>query len=108
MEEAVCTNQGFINIIPHEDDLRMYLLYNLMYRVEEIRSHALGSTYPEISKSRFRALEITVPPPILYQQFNEFAQSCFLETRLLQKQNIRLSKARDILLTRLMNGEIAV
>jgi type I restriction enzyme S subunit len=62
MEKEVCTNQGFINIIPIENYMRMYLLYNLMHRVEEIRSHAGGATYKEISKSRFRGLKIVMPP----------------------------------------------
>jgi type I restriction enzyme S subunit len=35
----------------------MYLLFNLMSRVEEIRSNAKGTTYPEISKSRFRDMK---------------------------------------------------
>ena len=54
MDIEVCTNQGFINIIPHNEEMRMYLLFNLMSRVAEIRSNAKGTTYPEISKGRFR------------------------------------------------------
>ena len=30
-----CTNQGFISIIPNDPRARMYLLHNLMHRVEE-------------------------------------------------------------------------
>jgi len=58
MDYAVCTNQGFINIIPHDANARMWLLFNLMNRVEEIRSNAKGTTYPEISKGRFRDMNI--------------------------------------------------
>ena len=43
-----CTNQGFISILPHDPWAKMYLLHNLMHRVEEIRSHAGGATYREI------------------------------------------------------------
>ncbi|WP_225419930.1 restriction endonuclease subunit S [Methanohalophilus profundi] len=35
IDKEACTNQGFINITPYKDFLRMYLLYNLMWRVEE-------------------------------------------------------------------------
>ena len=108
MEETVCTNQGFINIVPHNRDMRMYILHNLMFRVEEIRSHAGGSTYAEVSKGRFRNMGILAPPLPLCQQFNEIAYSCLRQTRLLLKQNVNLAKARDLLLPRLMNGEIAV
>jgi type I restriction enzyme S subunit len=34
----------------------MYLLFNLLSRVNEIRSNAKGTTYPEISKDRFREM----------------------------------------------------
>ena len=30
MDSEVCTNQGFINIIPHDEKMRMYLLFNLI------------------------------------------------------------------------------
>jgi type I restriction enzyme, S subunit len=108
MENEVCTNQGFINIIPVQDHMRMYLLHNLMYRVEEIRSHAGGATYKEISKSRFRGLNIVVPSKVLLLQFEEMALQLLKQTRVLQKQKTKLTKARDLLLPRLMNGEIAV
>ena len=57
IEEPSCTNQGFISILPHDPHARMYLLLNLMHRVEEIRSHAGGSTYKEINKAKFKGFE---------------------------------------------------
>ena len=44
MDREVCTNQGFINLIPHDEEVRMYLLFNLMSRVAEIRGNAKGTT----------------------------------------------------------------
>ena len=108
MDKEVCTNQGFICVIPYEENRRMYILYNLMYRVEEIRSHAGGSTYTEISKSRFRNLDILIPSYTLLQQFQEQTYQILQQVRLLNKQIVKLQQARDILLPRLMNGEIAV
>jgi type I restriction enzyme, S subunit len=108
MDKEVCTNQGFINIIPYEENRRMYILYNLMYRVEEIRSHAGGSTYTEISKSRFRNLDILIPSNTLLQQFQEQTYQILQQVRLLNKQIAKLQQARDILIPRLMNREIAV
>lgn len=107
IDQEVCTNQGFINIIPNEEWMRMCLLHNLMYRVEEIRSHAGGSTYQEISKGRFRQMSILIPPKSIAQEFNDFAYQILQQIRVLKKQQIGLVKARDLLLPRLMNGEIA-
>ena len=108
IDRPVCTNQGFINIIPHSEPLCMYLLHNLMHRVEEIRANAKGSTYPEISKGRFREMSITLPNGVLLEEFSGFAEDVIAQTRFLKKQIEKLRAARDLLLPRLMNGEIAV
>lgn len=108
IDQLVCTNQGFINIIPNEEWMRMYLLHNLMHRVEEIRSHAGGATYKEISKGRFRQLEIIIPSKHVVQEFNDFAYQVLKQVRVLKKSKIGLEKARDLLLPRLMNGAISV
>ena len=108
MDFKVCTNQGFINIIPHEDELRMYLLFNLMSRVTEIRSNAKGTTYPEISKGRFRGMDVVVPSNTLLNEFAGVASNVVQQVRCLKRSTIQLVKARDLLLPRLMNGEVVV
>ena len=108
IEKPSCTNQGFISIVPRDPRARMYLLLNLMHRVEEIRSHAGGSTYREISKSKFKALDVVLPDSRLLQEFEEQASALNAQVRVLHTMNQRLAYARDLLLPRLMNGEIAV
>lgn len=108
IDKQVCTNQGFINIIPLKDHMRMYLLHNLIYRVEEIRSVSSGSTYKEISKGRFREMPIIVPSNKLLRMFEDQVSIILQQVHLLCKLNARLAIARDLLLPRLMNGEIAL
>ena len=108
VDDKVCTNQGFINIIPHDEQMRMYLLFNLMSRVTEIRSNAKGTTYPEIAKGRFRHMDIVVPSKTLIIEFGKIAFDILQQVRCLKKSTSQLAQARDLLLPRLMNGEIAV
>jgi type I restriction enzyme S subunit len=108
MDFEVCTNQGFINIIPHQEELRMYLLFNLMSRVSEIRGNAKGSTYPEISKGRFREMDVVIPHKTLVDEFGKLAIDIIRQVRFLKRSTLKLENARDLLLPRLMNGEIAV
>lgn len=108
MDREVCTNQGFINVIPNNDDLRFYLLFNLMSRVDEIRSNAKGTTYPEISKGRFRTMGIVLPGKMLIEEFGEIVNGFMGQIRCLEKQIVQLTQARDLLLPRLISGEIAV
>ena len=103
-----CTNQGFISILPHDSWARMYLLHNLMHRVEEVRSHAGGATYREISKGKFRVLPVVSPGESLLRDFEDQASLLHAKVRSLHIMNQRLARARDLLLPRLMSGEIAV
>ena len=108
MDIAVCTNQGFINIIPHDEEMRMYLLFNLMSRVAEIRSNAKGTTYPEISKGRFRQMDIVIPTRNLVVDFAKTVCDIMQQVRYLKHSTLKLTQARDLFLPRLMNGEISV
>ena len=108
MDVEVCTNQGFINIIPHNEEKRMYLLFNLMSRASEIRSNAKGTTYPEISKGRFRQMDIMIPARTLVVDFAQIVSGIIQQVRSLKHSTLKLTKARDLLLPRLMNGEITI
>ena len=84
----------------------MYLLFNLMSRVIEIRSNAKGTTYPEINKGRFRRMNIIVPANSLVVEFANIVSNNLQQVRCLKRSALRLTKARDLLLLRLMKGEI--
>ena len=107
-ENPVCTNQGFISCIPHDEKTCFYLLYNLMYRVEEIRGKATGSTFLEITKKNFRELSILTPDTSILHQFNEVVTPIIKQMEVLTKAIKMLQEARDRLLPKLMNGEIEV
>lgn len=105
---AACTNQGFISLIPRNDGYRYYLLYNLLARREEIESKARGTTFKEINKTTFRAMQIIWPDHGLATEFSEFAGAVMKQVRTLKQQSEKLREARDLLLPRLMRGEIEV
>lgn len=108
IDREVCTNQGFINIIPNVEVCRYYLLFNLIHRVEEIRSHAGGSTYAEISKGKFRALPVMIPTRDLIDDFYKRIRPVLDQVRVLKKQSSALRQARDLLLPRLMDGRLEI
>ena len=108
MDREVCTNQGFINILPHDEGISLYLLYNLINRVSEIRSNAQGTTYPEISKGRFREMDVVIPKRAVAADFSCRASEILNQVRCLKRSTSALTQARDILLPRLMSGTVAV
>ena len=107
-KEQVCTNQGFISIIPNEENLRMYMLCNLMMRREEIISNANGATFLEISKGRFRKMEMLIPNNDVLSAFEERCSTTFDAVYNLEIQNQKLAATRDRLLPRLLSGGLKV
>lgn len=104
----VCTNQGFISVVPHDAIFSNFILFQLSHRVEEIRGMASGSTFPEVSRGKFREFLIQVPPRRIVADFDEQASMFLKQIRILKLQNQKLRAARDLLLPRLMSGEIEV
>ncbi len=104
----VCTNQGFISCVPYQHNMQMYLLYNLLNRIDEIRGKAGGSTYLEISKKTFRDFEIVVPDIQVLTLFQTTIEKFIERMRILSKQILELQQARDRLLPKLMSGEVEV
>lgn len=102
------TNQGFINVTPIKEFEKEYLLYNFKYRIEEFKGHATGATFPELSKSKFNALDIIWPNENSLKQFNKITSILHIQLFNLTNQNRVLKEARDILLPRLMSGMIDV
>jgi type I restriction enzyme, S subunit len=52
--------------------------------------------------------EVFLPEPSIVQEFTDFARPCFEQVQTLRLQIQKLRSARDLMLPRLMNGEIAV
>jgi type I restriction enzyme S subunit len=53
-------------------------------------------------------MNIVIPSLELLKEYEEFAYNLIKQVRIIKKQNQKLIEARDILLPRLMNGEITV
>jgi type I restriction enzyme S subunit len=62
----------------------------------------------ELSKSRIADVPIVTPPRTLQALFGDFARDTSKQIQNLLTQVEKLSEARDILLPRLMNGEIPI
>lgn len=108
IDREVCTNQGFISIIPHNEIMRYYLLLNLKSRVSEIDSLASGATFKEISKSTFRKMPIVLPSDEILEKFDQLVRPIISQMRNLEQQNDQLFKLKETLLPRLMSGELDV
>lgn len=78
------------------------------FRENAIKSMVGSSGRQRVQTNCFDEFIIGLPPKHLLDQFDEFARHCFHQIKTLEVQNDKLKQARDLLLPRLMNGEIEV
>jgi type I restriction enzyme S subunit len=71
-------------------------------------ARAGGATREALTKSTLGNFEIILPPRLLLSSYREVAQGIHKQREVLMRQIQSLRRARDLLLPRLMNGEIAV
>lgn len=67
-----------------------------------------GAAVPTLNRNDVHAQKICLPPRKLVKEFTESAELTFSQQVLLEKQNRKLAKARDLLLPKLMSGEMPV
>ena len=89
---------------------RLYFLHHLnsSAHIARCQLQATGATRPRIFRRTMGSLPILVPPISLQQSFRGIASATNEQRIALTRQNARLAKARDLLLSRLMNGEVVV
>jgi type I restriction enzyme S subunit len=85
---------------------RLFALFFL--REMDLKQYNGGVSVPSLDRKAVHRVEILVPPKKLMAIFDEFASPLFVQIENLDIQNKKLRAARDLLLPRLMSGEIAV
>ena len=102
------TNQQINAIIPENDTLRYWTFFMAQDLKPLLEGMGGGATMANVNKSKFSSIKVTVPSSIILNQFNSYVVKCIDQIETLAKMNLDLAKARDLLLPRLMNGEIVV
>jgi len=67
-----------------------------------------GVSVPTLDRKVVHKLSLPIPPMKTQYLFSEVVDQILLQIRKLEFQNQKLKQARDLLLPRLMNGEISV
>ena len=61
-KNPICTNQGFKSIVPKSFINSEFLYYQLIYLRKTIQDMGSGTTFKEISATKFGTVQVTVPP----------------------------------------------
>ena len=78
------------------------------FRGNAIKSMIGSSGRQRVQVSCFDEYKVSLPPKYLLEMFDDIANTAFDQIRVLVAQNDKLTKARNLLLPKLINGEVAV
>ena len=76
--------------------------------VAYLTNHATGAAYPAVNAEDFENARIVRPSRFLLDQFHEIGQPMFELRDCLGQKNIKLRQTRDLLLPKLISGELDV
>ena len=103
-----CTNQGFITCLPSERLSGSHIYHWLEANVPLFLQISTGATFKELTKSTFRKLLVAVPPIPLENEFCSLVELLLQSVlNLLQQQRV-LQASRDLLLPRLVSGDLDI
>jgi type I restriction enzyme S subunit len=102
------TNQQINSVVCHDPMFNYYAYFALLDLKPRLESMSGGVTMPNVNKSKFSVMPIMIPDKKIVSLFDEAVMSNFVQIETLSIMNEKLQQARDLLLPRLMNGEIPV
>ncbi len=76
--------------------------------VDYLTNNATGSAYPAVNSSDFKNADIVMPDKFLLDKYHNIVVEMLQQKQNLQNKNINLRKTRDLLLPKLISGEIDV
>ncbi|HLE24979.1 MAG TPA: restriction endonuclease subunit S, partial [Thermodesulfobacteriota bacterium] len=103
-----CLNQHIFNVLPKRGYTKLFLFYSLKNRMQEFRSKSLGTTMRHIKRSALAQVKFVVPSTELRDLFESYAQPMIQEILNLTSKNNILRRTRDLILPKLISGEIDV
>jgi type I restriction enzyme S subunit len=107
--EPCQTNQQINAVVLSKNETREFIYFSLCNLRDTIRNQgSTGATMINLSKGKFEGLDLMRPRRNLMESFHGIVEPLFLQVRNSQLKNINLRQTRDLLLPRLISGDIDV
>ena len=95
------------HIITGKNGFTVETLY-LLFSLTNVQSIVTGAVQPKISQTNLNKVPVVIPSKAELSDLDSIVQPIFAQIRNLRAENDRLATTRDILLPRLMSGELDV
>ncbi len=103
----LCTNQGFINLVPNESCNALYMLYWVKQNKNYISRYAAGTTFLEIGRRAFKNLKIALPKNYNEQRsIAEIISKVDESIEVVEKSIIAAERLKKSMLQNLLNGKL--
>lgn len=107
-EVPTAVNQGFIAMICNKRLPNVFVLFWCEENLDHIKGIAGGSTFAEISKKAFRPIPVVVPSPKVLDEYASAVRPLYQRIVANTKESETVAQTRDLLLPKLMSGEIQI
>ncbi|SEL45114.1 restriction endonuclease subunit S [Halomonas daqiaonensis] len=103
------TNQQINTVVPARSDLREFLYFSTLSLRDDINNYgATGATMTNLSRGKFASLKVIAPCEEMVSSYSKLTAPMFDRILNLQRASRNLRAQRDLLLPKLVSGEIDV
>jgi type I restriction enzyme S subunit len=106
LEIETAANQSVVGIVDPADHYSEWVYLTISERIEGIIKHASGGAQQHINKEIVNDVKVVLPPHALSADFKDLVAPMFRELAVLLFQIRNLRRTRDLLLPRLLSGQI--
>jgi type I restriction enzyme, S subunit len=108
LEIEATANQSVVGIVDSSNLWSEWIYLTINERIEGIINHASGGAQQHINKEIVNDVEIALPPILLAEDFQCLVSPIFRELATLLFQITNLRRTRDLLLPRMLSGQIDI
>jgi type I restriction enzyme S subunit len=94
----------WVKEFPRSEPLYAYYVLSSL----DLKQFNSGAAVPTLNRNDIHGMRVVVPPRDLQKRFQEIAEAMLAQSRTLDLQNQNLRRTRDLLLPRLLSGQIEV
>jgi type I restriction enzyme S subunit len=108
LEIEACANQSVVGIIPNSNYPRSFLYSMIKNDIERISSKQTGSAQQHINKNDINSHKFISPNLSIIKKFDATVENIHKKIAVILFESEKLAELRDLLLPKLMSGEIEV
>jgi type I restriction enzyme S subunit len=107
-QKPMAMNQSCYALAPKQDYDKLFLFAAIKDAVEHFKQVAVGGVFDAIVVDTFKVIPFVLPDAVVTRAFGNAVRPLFQQVETLLLQNTQLAQARDLLLPKLMSGQLDV